>query len=236
MALDRLDLLCPRCSAAVRIEETDAASGRVRCPQCQLAFAFRVEEPAAAPAAPAVDPEPDPLPTGELDIESPAEGDTRASGYGTDFHPKSLFDEAAWAGADAEGEVDSTASLPADAGAGWQDAAGWRRPPARAAFLLRIGAGPGSERLAIPWARTVVGRRDADLRLADATVSARHFEIESIGDEFFVRDLGSRNGTWLNGHRIRYAELRAGDALRAGRTELVFRTADDGFSRGVGIG
>lgn len=235
MALDRIELLCPRCSAAVRIEETEAASGRALCPQCLLAFAFRVEEPATAQTVPAKNPETDVLPTVGLDLEAPADAAARTSGYGTDFHPKTLFDEAALAGADAEAEVDATASLPADAGAGWVDSSGWRRPPARAAFLLRIGAGPGSERLAVPWARTVVGRRDADVRLADATVSARHFEIESIGGEFFVRDLGSRNGTWLNGHRIRYAELRPGDALRAGRTELVFRAAGDGIGRSGGV-
>lgn len=71
--------------------------------------------------------------------------------------------------------------------------------------------------------------------LLDEKASRRHCTIEPLGDAaWIVRDLGSRNGTWLNGHRVRYAELRPGDALRAGGTELVFRTADDGIARGEG--
>lgn len=239
-----LELLCPRCSTALRIAGAQAAAGRTSCPECGLALEFRVADPgepagARAPRARAAAPQAD-----TVDLGAELAGDATRSGYGTDFHPKSLFDEATRRGPggapDARAQRspldgDSTASLPADAAEiGWEDATGARRPPARAAFLLRIGGRPGSERLAIPWARTVVGRREADLRLADAAVSARHFQIESIGAEFFVRDLGSRNGTWLNGHRVRYAELRPGDALRAGGTELVFRTADDGIARGEG--
>ncbi len=52
-----------------------------------------------------------------------------------------------------------------------------------------------------------------------------------MGREFFVRDLSSKNGTFLNGHRVRYSELLPGDELRAGDTVLVFRTSEDGLSR-----
>ncbi len=100
-----------------------------------------------------------------------------------------------------------------------------------AAYFLRLGAAPGRERLVLERARTVFGRGGADIELDDPAVSKRHFQVDVLGREFFVRDLGSRHGTFLNGRAVRYAELLPGDELLAGATLLVFRTAADGLSR-----
>lgn len=43
---------------------------------------------------------------------------------------------------------------------------------------------------------------DCDIVLSDDTVSSRHAEITSDGVEYTVRDLGSRNGVWVNGRRV----------------------------------
>ncbi len=99
------------------------------------------------------------------------------------------------------------------------------------AFFLILGAPPGEERIRLEKARTVFGRKGADVDLDDATVSTFHFHIDVMGREFFVRDLDSKNGTFLNGHKVRYSELLPGDELRAGDTVLVFRTSEDGLSR-----
>ncbi len=99
------------------------------------------------------------------------------------------------------------------------------------AFFLILGAGPGDERIPLARARTTFGRKPADVDLGDAAVSGLHFQIDVMGRERFVRDLDSRNGTFLNGHRVRYSELLPGDELRAGDTVLVFRTSRDGLSR-----
>ncbi len=99
------------------------------------------------------------------------------------------------------------------------------------AFFMVLGAAPGEERIRLERARTIFGRKRADVDLADAKVSASHFQIDVMGRELFVRDLESRNGTFLNGHRVRYSELLPGDELRAGDTVLVFRTSNDGLSR-----
>src|SRR5688572_33326102 len=49
----------------------------------------------------------------------------------------------------------------------------------------------------------VVGRAEpAELRLADAKLSRSHARFTRRGDVVTVEDLGSRNGTWLDGHRI----------------------------------
>lgn len=92
------------------------------------------------------------------------------------------------------------------------------------AFLIIVGAEPGSERLALSERATTVGRQSADIVIPDPAMSSRHFEIEIRGSEYFVRDLGSSNGTFLNGDRIRAAELVSGDSIGAGQTTLTFRT------------
>ena len=58
--------------------------------------------------------------------------------------------------------------------------------------------------------------------LYDRRVSARHALIEGAGEDHTVRDLGSSNGTYVNGVLVTSAALRAGDALQLGDTELAF--------------
>ena len=98
-------------------------------------------------------------------------------------------------------------------------------------YLLILGARPGEERRPIVRAKTSFGRKEADVNLSDPSVSATHFQIEAFGTEFFVRDLESRNGTYLNKNRIRYSQLLPGDQITAGRTTLIFRLSDDAIGR-----
>ena len=99
-------------------------------------------------------------------------------------------------------------------------------------YLLILGARPGEERRPIVRAKTSFGRKEADVNLADPSVSSNHFQIEAFGSEFFVRDLESRNGTFLNNNRVRYSQLLPGDQITAGRTTLIFRLSDDQIDRG----
>ncbi|HKY31194.1 MAG TPA: FHA domain-containing protein [Candidatus Polarisedimenticolia bacterium] len=67
----------------------------------------------------------------------------------------------------------------------------------------------------------VVGRRAGDIPLADEKVSFRHAELKILGPEaYFVVDLASTNGTFLNGRRVERQEFRNGDELRLGDTLL----------------
>ncbi len=91
--------------------------------------------------------------------------------------------------------------------------------------LVIAGAPPGTEPILLKAAQTTFGRADADVILADATLSAPHFQIDVVGSEFFVRDLDSRGGTFLNDHPISHSELLSGDRLRVGETTLVFKTS-----------
>jgi hypothetical protein len=73
----------------------------------------------------------------------------------------------------------------------------------------------------------VVGRgADAALHLDDPGVSRRHAEILLDGDEAVVVDLGSTNGTYVNGLTVGRKQLVDGDRIRVGNTELIYRRRD----------
>jgi pSer/pThr/pTyr-binding forkhead associated (FHA) protein len=68
----------------------------------------------------------------------------------------------------------------------------------------------------------IVGRSvDADVHLSDHCVSRRHCLIDGIEGTLVVRDLGSRNGTFVNGLGITEASMAPGDKLTIGRTSYV---------------
>lgn len=70
----------------------------------------------------------------------------------------------------------------------------------------------------------VIGRgQDADLRLPDTGVSRRHVDVRFDGTGAVLHDLGSTNGTTVNGHRAQSWQLQHGDVVRLGHTVLVYR-------------
>jgi hypothetical protein len=72
---------------------------------------------------------------------------------------------------------------------------------------------------------TVVGRgQDAQFRLPDTGVSRRHLEITWDGWTATLADLGSTNGTMVNGTPVQTWQLVDGDVVRVGHSSLVFRT------------
>jgi two-component system, NtrC family, response regulator HydG len=93
--------------------------------------------------------------------------------------------------------------------------------------------------------RLLVGQSAVcELKLNDARVSRRHAALESVGAKLRVTDLGSTNGTYVNGVEIREALLHGGEELRVGATRLTLTLADPtakltlprthGFGRVVG--
>jgi hypothetical protein len=81
-------------------------------------------------------------------------------------------------------------------------------PPGSA--TVRIGRAPG-----------------ATLRMGDISVSRLHAELRHVGDGWMLRDLGSMNGTYLNGLRITTpVRVRAGDHVRFGAVAYLLTWAD----------
>lgn len=75
---------------------------------------------------------------------------------------------------------------------------------------------------------TTVGKRETnDIFLADKTVSRNHLEIEYAADSFLLKDLGSTNGTYLNGSKVKEAYLAPGDVIKIGNSLLEFVAFDE---------
>ncbi len=72
--------------------------------------------------------------------------------------------------------------------------------------------------------RTVLGRgSEADVTLDDTGASRRHAEVQWDGSRARVRDLGSTNGTQVNGQKVGEAILEPDSVITIGRSRIVFR-------------
>ncbi len=92
-------------------------------------------------------------------------------------------------------------------------------------ILVMVKDDGSSREFKIDRESTVIGRDEAArLRIPLSAVSRRHCEIIlDADDELLVRDLGSSNGTYLNGKKVRQAELSPGDLLTVGPVVFVVR-------------
>lgn len=82
----------------------------------------------------------------------------------------------------------------------------------------------GSEaHLVLRRGSNVIGRgHGSDLQLTDQGVSRRHVDVQFDGEYAVAYDLGSTNGTSVNGHPVGAHQLQHGDVLRIGHSRLVF--------------
>ncbi|MEO6700698.1 MAG: DUF3662 and FHA domain-containing protein [Jatrophihabitantaceae bacterium] len=94
-----------------------------------------------------------------------------------------------------------------------------RRPAYRAQLVV-----DGTPRaVELSTGSNVVGRgADSDLQLMDQGVSRRHADVHIADAQATVYDLGSTNGTSVNGHQVQSQLLQHGDVIRVGHTRLVF--------------
>lgn len=80
-----------------------------------------------------------------------------------------------------------------------------------------------------------IGRsRSCDLTLQTPDASRRHAEIVSDGSSWLLRDLGSTNGTFLNGERIEEREISPGDRIEIGGDLVTFCVVDPGLDATAG--
>ncbi len=99
-----------------------------------------------------------------------------------------------------------------------------RRAPEVAAFLLVLNGPRRGERLLLSRNETSIGRDPArnDICIQDPMLSREHALIRLEGDRFWIYDLGSSNGTFVNGQQALEEELHDRDEIRVGDTHLIF--------------
>lgn len=92
-------------------------------------------------------------------------------------------------------------------------------------ILIQGEGGPPTERELKPGTVTIGRKPDNDFQLEDATVSGHHAKIVTYFQSSYIEDLGSTNGTFVNGHRVRMHTLHGGDTISIGKFELRFGIA-----------
>jgi len=220
-----IDLICQHCGSYLsNLPAPPGETVTLRCPSCDRQLEFHVLDLYATGKVPGTEAVAD----GSAGVRDDGQG-----GWSTLFHPGSLptprddpeteeppDGDLAVATAATVHRVEGTLLLQS------RDLAPADEPLGIEAFFLIAGEETVPRRIPLKAPRTTFGRTHADVDLSDDAVSGRHFEVEILGRELFIRDLESRNGTFLNGRSIRHCELRPGDEVLAGRTVLIFQTSE----------
>jgi len=90
--------------------------------------------------------------------------------------------------------------------------------------LVRLKKDGSEKSFPLPSSVTVIGRRrSCDLRIPLASVSKKHCQLNFDDGALKIRDLGSRNGTILNGKNVTEAVIQPGDTIRIGSLKFTFR-------------
>jgi Nif-specific regulatory protein len=90
--------------------------------------------------------------------------------------------------------------------------------------------------IALAEAEITVGREASNgIPVIDPSVSRRHFLLRREGEDFQVRDLGSRNGTLVNGSAVQEHWLKHGDEIAAGDSSFLFLLAEEEVVSPLGL-
>ncbi len=91
------------------------------------------------------------------------------------------------------------------------------------ALVIRAGGGRVGESFAVEGERMSIGRRpDSEVFLDDVTVSRDHALLIRRGEDWYLDDCGSLNGTYVNRSRIESRHLEEGDEVQVGKYKLTF--------------
>ena len=97
--------------------------------------------------------------------------------------------------------------------------------PARMRAFLALEDGSGRREFPLDKDQVTIGRLpESDITIPDPGASRNHAEVRSGENGYTLVDVGSTNGTMVNGRRVREHQLEDGDRITIGRTTLAFRT------------
>ncbi|MFO0748962.1 MAG: adenylate/guanylate cyclase domain-containing protein [Myxococcota bacterium] len=99
-------------------------------------------------------------------------------------------------------------------------------------LIVQLSGGRFRE-LELERSNTLGRHPDQDIQVMDPLVSKEHLVIEQLAGEWYLRDLESRNGTWVNGERVKgRVRIQNNDRIKVGTTHLVFIQRGDRRSTG----
>jgi pSer/pThr/pTyr-binding forkhead associated (FHA) protein len=98
--------------------------------------------------------------------------------------------------------------------------------PDQGLLLVKRGPNAGSTFLLVAAATSVGRDPGSDVFLDDVTVSRTHATFGRRDDGWFITDVGSLNGTYVNGEQVDETKLTTGDEVQIGRFKLIFFQAD----------
>jgi pSer/pThr/pTyr-binding forkhead associated (FHA) protein len=121
-------------------------------------------------------------------------------------------------------EFDPTRTIPQ------RDRASAKDPSLKAHLVLLTGDRAGTTYLVKDDRMTIIGRdAECQIRIQDPDASRRHAAIQPFGREFYIMDMGSTNGTLINGQQEEKRILRHADKITIGQQEFQFLlTGPDG--------
>lgn len=118
-------------------------------------------------------------------------------------------------------EFDPTRTIPK------RDQAAAKDPEQKAHLVLLTGDKAGTHYLIKDDRMTIIGRdAECQIRLQDPDASRRHAAIQPFGREFYIMDMGSTNGTLINGRQEEKRILRHADKITIGKQEFQFLLTD----------
>lgn len=123
-------------------------------------------------------------------------------------------------------EADSTISFTSIEEAEEEEAVVEEEPLPGERIVLVVKKGPiVGQRFPIESKEITLGRDpQSDIFLNDITVSRKHAKIATTPDGIIITDVGSLNGTYVNGKRVESTFLKHGDELQIGKFKLIFLT------------
>lgn len=91
------------------------------------------------------------------------------------------------------------------------------------AFLLTLEGENKGKIYEVKTPSTIIGRKYGNIIIQDEMVSKKHAQIDILSEDiFYIKDLASTNGTYVNGKKISYQKLEEGDKIKIGNTTFKF--------------
>ncbi|HEX6208576.1 MAG TPA: FHA domain-containing protein [Actinomycetota bacterium] len=100
--------------------------------------------------------------------------------------------------------------------------------------VLRVGSDPSFQGWRLTDHSYTIGRDEASsIRLGDPRVSRQHARLYRQAGQWWISDLGSANGTWVNGQQVEQSALSPGDRIQVGGTDLILTVPQARAAEGV---